>query len=172
MAGDDRLDELEARVAALEGNSHPTSSATPLGTAETFWALEGLRERTPPDTSGTVLFTGLVELPTGEHYEWQQAQLVDELAGRDVDQDWTVAAATLAALGHPVRLALLHAVLHGTRTAADLTGLDGMGTTGQVYHHLRLLTGAGWLRATARGHYAVPPDRVVPLLAVLAATRR
>lgn len=58
-----------------------------------------------------------------------------------------------------------------TRTAADLSGLDGVGTTGQVYHHLRLLTGAGWLRATARGHYAVPPHRVLPLLAVLAAAR-
>lgn len=163
-------------MAALEGKdpacSHPASSATPLGAADTFWALEGLHERALPDSLGTVLFTGLVELPTGEHYEWQQAHLVDELAGRDVDHDWTVAAATLAALGHPVRLALLHAVLHGTRTAADLTGLDGVGTTGQIYHHLRLLTGAGWLRAAARGHYAVPPERVVPLLAVLAAARR
>ncbi len=40
------------------------------GAADTFWALEGLRERTLLDGSGMVLFTGLVELPTGEHYEW------------------------------------------------------------------------------------------------------
>jgi predicted transcriptional regulator len=55
--------------------------------------------------------------------------------------------------------------------AAELTGLPGVGTTGQIYHHLRQLTSAGWLRTTSRGQYAVTPERVVPLLAVLAACR-
>jgi hypothetical protein len=41
-----------------------------------------------------------------------------------------------------------------------------------VYHHLRQLTSAGWLRSAARGRYVVPPERVVPLLTVVAAARR
>lgn len=118
------------------------------------------------------MLTGLVDLPTGEHYEWQQTHPVTDLADQDLDQDWTDTAATLAALGHPVRVLLLHAALYGTRTVTELTRLESVGTSGQVYHHLRLLAAAGWLRTTARGHYAVPPERVVPLLAVLAAARR
>jgi hypothetical protein len=50
--------------------------------------------------------------------------------------------------------------------------LDVVGTSGQLYHHLRPLLGAGWLCQAARGRYEVPHDRVVPLLVVVAATGR
>lgn len=168
----EQLADLEQRVAKLESAAVPRSSTTTLrADGDTFWALAGLRDRTPEDTGGAVLFAGIVDLPTGEHYEWQQGHPVTDILPRELDQDWTETAASLAALGHPVRLLLLQAILHGTRTAADLTGLDGVGTTGQIYHHLRQLTSTGWLRTTSRGQYAVPPERVVPLLAVLAASR-
>ncbi|MCX4508639.1 hypothetical protein OG402_17600 [Streptomyces anulatus] len=55
--------------------------------------------------------------------------------------------------------------------AAELAALDEAGTTGQIYHHLRQLTGAGWLHAAGRGRYEIPPVRVVPLLVVLTAAR-
>lgn len=168
----EQLSELEQRVARLENATAPRSSAPTSRTGgDTFWALEGLRGRAPEDAAGAVLFAGIVDLPTGEHYEWQQGHPVTDVLHQELDQDWTGTATSLAALGHPVRLLLLHAILHGTRTAAELTGLDGVGTTGQIYHHLRQLGGAGWLRTTSRGQYAVPPERVVPLLAVLAASR-
>jgi hypothetical protein len=169
---EERLAELEERVAALEGSaSSGAEGSASRGWKDTFWALEGLRERAPADRAGAVLYAGFVDLPTGEHYEWQRGHPVDELLARELDQDWTDTASSLAALGHPVRLLLLHAILHGTRTAADLAGLEGVGTTGQIYHHLRQLTAAGWLRTTTRGQYAVPPERVVPLLTMLAASR-
>jgi hypothetical protein len=57
-------------------------------------------------------------------------------------------------------------------TVAELRAHERLGTTGQLYHHLRQLVSAGWLRTTARGQYAVPGERVVPLLVALAATRR
>uniref|UniRef100_A0AAU2VR19 Helix-turn-helix domain-containing protein n=1 Tax=Streptomyces sp. NBC_00008 TaxID=2903610 RepID=A0AAU2VR19_9ACTN len=85
--------------------------------------------------------------------------------------DWSEAAESLAALGHPVRLRLLREILGGRRTAAELAALDETGTTGQIYHHLRQLTGAGWLHTTGRGRYEVPGVRVVPLLVVLTAAR-
>ena len=66
-----------------------------------------------------------------------------------------------------MRLRLLLAVLGGTATVHDLASIDGIGTKGQVYHHLRQLTGAGWLRRTGGNVYEVPMPRVVPLLGAI-----
>jgi DNA-binding transcriptional ArsR family regulator len=175
----ERVGSLERRVAALEaaaGSGTPTGSgpdrtegpddAAPGRSADAFWALQGLRERV--DEDGGVLVTGTVTLPTGEVAEWQQGATTASL----LDAEWDQVAEVTAALGHPARLRLLHAVLGGTRTAADLGTVEGLGTSGQVYHHLRTLVAAGWLRAAGRGRYEVPAARVVPLLSVLAVTQR
>jgi hypothetical protein len=168
---------IEERVAALEGAitgliapAAPETAATDAVTADTaaapvqpFWALEGLRAQTEGMANGAVLFTGIVDLPTAEHYEWQIGLPVERL----LTDDWSEPAAVLGALGHPVRLTLLRRVLEGVRNVADLAQLDGLGTTGQIYHHLRQLVGAGWLRSTARGLYEVPGERVIPLLVLV-----
>jgi len=135
---------------------------------DVYWALDGLRERIGEDNAGAVLYTGTVDLPTGEHYDWQYGTGVDDL----LEADWADWAATLSALGHPVRLLLLRRVLAGVRTAADLGADEALGTTGQLYHHLRLLVSAGWLHSSSRGQYAVPGERVVPLLVVLSGAKR
>lgn len=111
---------------------------------------------------------GTVQLPTGERYEWLQAGTDEDLLA----DDWAKNAGALAALAHPVRLLLLRLVLTGVRTVGELSQHETLGTSGQLYHHLRQLTAAGWLEATSRGHYAVPPVKVVPLLAIIEAVRR
>ena len=180
MTDAERIADLERRVTALEsaagGDGGTRRRATP-GTppaerptlpADTFWALEGLRERAPADEGGAVLFTGVVRTPDGATWEWQEAHPADEILARS----WEEAGAALEALASPVRMLLLREVLHGRSTAAELAELAAFGTSGQVYHHLRRLTAAGWLRSAARGRYAVPPERVVPLLAAIAAVQR
>ncbi|WP_211290763.1 ArsR/SmtB family transcription factor [Kineococcus xinjiangensis] len=154
---DKRWEDVEKRLAALEARLADTSS--PLARDE-FWALDELRRRAQGRSQ--VLFTGAVDLPTGESYLWQET--VD--AGELLSADLSAAAPALSALAHPVRLSLLGKVLHGRRTVAELA--EGLGTTGQLYHHLRQLVAAGWLEASARGTYAVPGARVVPLLTLLA----
>ncbi|XRQ10121.1 ArsR/SmtB family transcription factor [Actinomadura welshii] len=161
----ERVARLEERVARLE-RPRPETEGGQTAQDETFWALNGLKDRA--GDPGAVLFTGSVTLPSGEHYEWQQGHPADDLLG----DDWSQAADTMSALAHPVRLLLLREILHGARTTAELAAHERLGTTGQLYHHLRQLVAAGWLRTTARGRYSVPGERVVPLLAVLAATRR
>jgi hypothetical protein len=167
----ERVSALEERLAEvlarLEPRATPEDAAKPPA-GDLFWALHGLQELIGDDQAGAVLYTGTVTLPTGEHYEWQLGTAVDDLFA----DDWTDRAGTLGALGHPVRLQLLRRVLAGTRTAADLGTDEGLGTTGQVYHHLRQLVGAGWLRSAGRGQYSVPSDRVVPLLVILSGARR
>ncbi|GGN10883.1 DNA-binding transcriptional ArsR family regulator [Actinoplanes campanulatus] len=167
MSDTDRLDALERRVAELEKRlttSEPQAAVTPDPSA--FWALEGLLARV--DDPGAVMITGHVTLPDGRAARWQEAVCTGEL----LDGDWSQHVTTLAALAHPARIRLLQHVLHGAATAQDLTHLDGMGTSGQVYHHLRQLVAAGWLQTVGGGRYEVPVARVVPLLTTILGARR
>ena len=165
-----RLDAVERRLAMLEqpeGSRPPSAPAAPESgvSEETFWVLDGLRERLAAG-DGAVVLAGVVPLPTGEKYAWQYGQATEDLLAAS----WQELSKAIAALGHPVRLRLLQLILTGTRTAADLQSVDGLGTSGQLYHHLRQLIAAGWLVQSARGHYAVPGRRVIPLLVMLTAT--
>jgi DNA-binding transcriptional ArsR family regulator len=154
---DERWDVLDKRIAALE--AAVADGARPQE-ADEFWALRELKRRA--EGRSHVLFTGSLTLPAGGHYEWQETVEVSSL----LDADPTAAVAALSALAHPVRLQLLHKVLHGERTVADLS--EGLGTSGQLYHHLRQLVAEGWLATSGRGVYDVPPARVVPLVTLLA----
>jgi hypothetical protein len=163
---EERVAALEARVAALTAGPD-RSDERAARTQEVFWALEGLKGRLP-DSAGAVLYAGVVEAAEGERYEWQYGVGTRDL----LDDDWSTVAGTLAALAHPVRLLLLREVLGGRRGVAELAEVEGLGTSGQLYHHLRQLVSAGWLRQSGRGHYVVPAERVVPLLVSVTAARR
>ncbi len=187
---EERLAAIEERMAALEARLAPTAP-------DRLWALNGLRERLAelpgaatgtgmrpaersgaegtsagseaPDPSGEIIYAGRAVF-AGAPYEWQYGHAVADLSDPAPEQVERPAAA-LAALGSPVRLRLLLEVLRGTHATADLVALDGVGTSGQVYHHLGRLVDAGWLRHRRRGQMEVPAERVVPLLVALAATR-
>lgn len=154
---DERWALLEKRIAALE--ARVADGADPRDD-DTFWALRELKRQA--EGRSHVLFTGSVTLPTGAHYEWQETVEVSSM----LEADPTQAVAALSALAHPVRLQLLHKVLHGRHTVSDLG--EGLGTSGQLYHHLRQLVAEGWLTTSGRGLYDVPAERVVPLLTLLA----
>ena len=154
----DRLAALEARVARLEVPRSDTTRSTADATV-----LDRLRAEAPE--GGGVAFAGSLALPGGRRVEWQMGHPATGL----LTSDWHDIAPVLAALGHPVRLRLLNAVLAGTHETAALAETLGDGSTGQLHHHLRELTATGWLRAERRGRYDVPADRVVPLLVAVAA---
>lgn len=169
MTDDDRLTMLEQRVSDLEARLRPASSdpSAPSGAGQPdFWALEGLSQRV--EEPGAVLMVGHVQLPDGRTAQWQEAAATQDL----LDGDWDASSETLAALGHPVRLRLLQQVLRGVDTVPRLTETDGVGTSGQVYHHVRQLASSGWLRAMGGGRYEVPVGRVVPVLVVIMGARR
>lgn len=152
------VDGLAQRVSRLEERR-----AVPRPPEGDLWALDGLQERVGDD--GGVVYAGAVRLATGDRYVWQEAYPTAHVR----QLDWELAAGGLAALGHPVRLALLRAILDGTRTVRELCELPGMGTSGQVYHHLREMQAAGWVVSERRGSYQIPPSRIIPLLVVVTA---
>lgn len=123
---DNRLAELERRIAALESTAR---RRRPHGQAEAAQALTALRAR----------------------------------------HDWSEVAPALAALGSPIRLTLLREIVRGHATVNALSQVEGLGTSGQIYHHLRHLTAEGWLHTPTRGTFAIPASRATALNAILVA---
>ncbi|WP_169253578.1 winged helix-turn-helix domain-containing protein [Brevibacterium sp. 'Marine'] len=170
-SADDRLSALERRVAELEAAAASIAPPRPAageaatalpGDAETFWALHGLVDHL--GEAGGVTYTGYTTPPGGSGpVAWQMGLSSAGLA----QIDFAEAAGSLAALGHPVRLQLLQAIYEGTSTVAELGKDERFGTSGQIYHHVHALAGAGWLESARRGHWRVPAQRVVPLLTLV-----
>ncbi|QNE23124.1 winged helix-turn-helix transcriptional regulator [Kribbella qitaiheensis] len=138
---DNRLAELERRIAALESGASTRRRPQAAGFPQT--------DDSAPVGRALLASNGV-----------EPAVL---------DADWTEWAGALAALGNPVRLTLLQQILRGTSTVNALSEVQGLGTSGQIYHHLRQLTAEGWLHTPSRGVFAVPPPRVVALMTILAA---
>lgn len=161
--------DLERRVVALEqtvANAADRSSTIPDDShGDDGFALLSTFDSLVP--AGGAAIVGSVPRAGGV-VRWQYA-----LADATISHlDWAERAATMAALGSPVRLKLLQLIDGGLDASSELAARDDLGTTGQVSHHLRALVAAGWLESFARGRYRIPPARLVPLLAVLVAAQR
>ncbi|MDO5629720.1 MAG: ArsR family transcriptional regulator [Mobilicoccus sp.] len=154
-----RLRAVEEAVARLQ---QPDDSGAATDPQERLWFLREM-QRLYPD--GAVAFAGHLQTPDGLA-EWQWGRTTDDL----LTDDWGAVAPSLAALGHPVRLHLLRLWPTGTPPPPARAETDGLGTTGQLHHHLRALVAAGWLASAGRGRYTVPAARVVPLLVLISAT--
>ena len=143
-----RLDALEARVAALEaGAGEPPATARSTGEA------------------GEIGYHGSVRLQEGTNpITWTigyDAAATLGLAAGPVSE-------VLAALGHPVRLALVRRLLAGPAGTSDLVEAAELSSSGQLYHHLRTLTAARVVEQDGRT-YRVPETGVVPVLVALLA---
>jgi DNA-binding transcriptional ArsR family regulator len=79
------------------------------------------------------------------------------------------AAATLAAAGHPQRLAILDMILKGPTSAASLVESLKLGTSGAAYHHLNVLQGAGFVTQMSRGTYRFREEMIPTYLTLVAA---
>ncbi|WP_146340332.1 helix-turn-helix transcriptional regulator [Nesterenkonia sp. NBAIMH1] len=167
MSHDERIAALERRVAALEEQRHaPVETEAGSGADGTLWALDGLRSRLPEP--GGVLMAGSVQTPNGANARWQMAAPAEAF----FDSDFAERAEALSALGHPARLRIVQRLMSDADTVQDLVGTGEFGTSGQIYHHIKQLTAAGWLRSVGGGRYEVPAARVVPLLTTLLAVDR
>jgi DNA-binding HxlR family transcriptional regulator len=158
------LRRLEAQLHDLRLSLSPDDAARLRHQEEPFWALNTLREKLQ-DQAGSILFTGISTLPPGQQVEWQREHRLTEL----LKVDWQDFASALSALGHPVRLGILQAMLRGQHATQELQQLPEMGTSGQLYHHLRELQISGWVRQVGRNNYVIQETRIIPLLTVLAA---
>lgn len=104
---------------------------------------------------GPTQVTGDIEV----HVNGERVAACDanDLTSLDVD----ATAARMSALAHPVRLRLALAAIDQPLTVTMMIENLGLSTSGQAYHHLRILLQAGWLEGD--GTYRLVPSRL-PLL--------
>ena len=139
----DRIADLERRVAALEGQER-TSAVEPSG--------------------NVVEYGGQLVSPV--ELEWtiraDPARVAEFDDGPRTD--------VLAALGHPARAAVVRLLAkEGAQNAAALQTAAGLGSTGQLYHHLKSLTACGLVEQDKRGSYRLRPQATIPALVLLTA---
>ncbi|GGL16393.1 winged helix-turn-helix domain-containing protein [Nocardia jinanensis] len=136
-----KLAELEARIEALEGRPRPGDTA----------AHGSIEYRGHVDFAGEVNWT----------IRYSAAAVLQLSA--------TARGEVLAALGHPVRLALVQLLLDGPCTGTEMAEAVGLTSTGQLYHHVRALSSAGIIEQHSRATYQIPPPKVVPVLVLMTA---
>ena len=165
-----RLAKLEARVAELERGD----ASAPVGGVDSGGVgsggvgsdavdsdgvgSDGVGSDAGDATGGVVSYQGEVHL-YGD-VSWSIGYASGAILELSVPRTTDV----LAALGHPVRLQIVRMLLRGPANAADLQAAVGLGSTGQVYHHLKTLVSANIVEQQARGDYRIGAKKVVPLL--------
>ncbi|MFI0466541.1 MULTISPECIES: ArsR/SmtB family transcription factor [Saccharopolyspora] len=143
-------EDLHQRIAALE---------------ERVAALEGTRRADEVEPSGGVV-----------QYQGSLAEPVELEWRIHVDPAWVLGmddgprTDVLAALGHPARAAIVRLLAQqGAQPAAALQEAAGLGSTGQLYHHLKSLTACGLVEQDKRGTYRLRAQATIPALILLTA---
>ncbi|MFD7653308.1 ArsR/SmtB family transcription factor [Actinosynnema sp. NPDC059797] len=155
-----RLAELERRVAALEGDERAsTKPPTPPG--------DNGDDHDDHDrgNSGAFGYGGQVALGDGK-VSWR-IDVTPEHALSLADRPRVE---VLSALAHPARVEIVRTLLgQGAQPAAALQEAARLGSTGQLYHHLKALTGSGVVEQDKRGSYRLRPSAAIPVLVLLTA---
>lgn len=160
MSVEERLAALEARVEVLE------SAAPASGEQSTFWVIETLQQQNEENTSGSVIFGGDVDV-AGGHFAYQWHRPTKVLTS---DEIWTAGFERLSALAHPIRGVILRRLMQSPAQVADFIEEELITSQSTTYHHLSALTSAGWIQKSGGGTYEITPQRVVPLLTIIAAS--
>jgi len=171
----DRLTALEEQVAILQ--TRLTALEEQLSFAVSADApITSLQARTaaPPPTGeasalqegtiqGTLSYSGTIQL-AGRPLRFQQRLPAQALFEAEPDQ----LAQIFAALASPHRVIILRTLCERSCTAQQLQEVLGMGSAGQLYHHLKELIAAGLITQRERSSaYTLEPTKVIPICAAL-----
>ncbi|WHU45082.1 helix-turn-helix domain-containing protein [Gordonia sp. L191] len=158
----DRVERLEALVGNDERRGPEVGGTDPTtGTSATI-APDGsppTSEQTPHEN--TVTYQGSVDLagPVRWRIGYDAAAILDLPAATIAD--------VFAAMGHPSRLEILRILLRRNASVAELQAAGDFGTSGQLYHHLKILTAASLVVKAGRNEYGVAATHVVPILVAM-----
>src|SRR5699024_5996298 len=141
-----RIADLEARVAALEEGAAAERAEDPEETVDDTFAV--LREfKRSAGQGGGVAYAG--SLPSERNHgtlDWQYGLPLERIDGAG----WSRLAPRIDPAGNAVRPSILPQLWNSTSAVARLAALPGSGTTGQIYHPTNHVVSAGWLTTTPR----------------------
>jgi DNA-binding transcriptional ArsR family regulator len=166
------LKELTEAVWAIRDQVSANSAAGAATRAESQLSRDttvtGLQQKAKADDAiGAVSSFGYYESPDNRNaLRWA---LNEATVGDLSDLDVAAGASTLAAVGHPQRLAILSAILVKPTSAGELVETLSLGTTGAAYHHLNVLQSAGFVTQMQRGIFRFRSEKVPVFLTLLAA---
>ena len=171
----DRLTELEEQMAVLRTRltelEEQVASAVSAGVLTS--SFQARTTSSPPDSEaptsqagtiqGTLSYTGTIQL-AGRPFRFQQrlpAQSLFEVAPEVLSQ-------IFAAFSIPHRVIILRTLCERSCTAQQLQEVLGMGSSGQLYHHLKELLATGLITQRERSSvYTIDPPKVIPICAAL-----
>jgi ArsR family transcriptional regulator len=173
LALEQDIASLKERMTALEAarNTSPVPPAPSIPSTD-FGTLHLMQSRqgSPYEQdgkSGAVIYAGAAHI-AGRKYGWQMERPVPGLL-QLLESEPELLAHTFAALGSPLRLALLRELLQEPKTSQQLQEALNISSAGQLYHHLKELLAVGLIEQKSRNLYALPIRNVIPFLALLAA---
>lgn len=171
----DRLAALEEEVAALRVRlatlEEQVSSFAKGGPTGALFQARGSAlppGREPPTTQtgpmqGTLSYSGTIQQDS-RPLRFQQTLAVQSLFEAAPD----LLAQTFAALASPHRVIILRTLCERPCTAQQLQEVLGMGSAGQLYHHLKELLAAGLITQRERSSaYTIDPAKVIPICAAM-----
>jgi ArsR family transcriptional regulator, arsenate/arsenite/antimonite-responsive transcriptional repressor len=171
----DRLSALEEQVAALQTRltaleeqlSAAVSAGVPMISFQARTAVSPKDREAPTSQEGTIQGTlsygGTIQL-AGRPFHFQQRLPAQSLFEAAPD----LLAQMFAALASPHRIIILRTLCEKPCTAQQLQEVLGMGSAGQLYHHLKELLAAGLITQRERSSaYTIEPAKVIPICAAL-----
>lgn len=167
---EDRLIALEKQVADLQTRLTVLEERLPRPPMPGLPALpplpasptnqESLEER--EGLQGMLSCEGSVQFAE-QDVRWRQRQALQSIFAASPE----ALAQLFAALSSPHRIIILRTLCEGPRTSQQLQELLGMGSAGQLYHHLKELLAAGLILQRGRSAYTIEPTKVIPVCIAL-----
>ena len=157
--------DLQMRLSALEERLPRSTSVLP-----PLPSLPALPERTVDrepleereTLQGVLSCEGSVQFAE-QDVRWRQRLALQPIFAASPE----LLAQLFAALSSPHRVIILRTLCEGPRTSQQLQELLGMGSAGQLYHHLKELLTAGLILQRGRSAYTIEPAKVIPVCLAL-----
>ncbi|MGD6901209.1 ArsR family transcriptional regulator [Bacillus infantis] len=133
--------------------------------ADSIDAVSLIQESEEESMSTSISYSGTITTDKGGR-KWKPAS---KTLGEVLAPDSGGLANILSSLGHKQRIEMIKSLLQEPKNSAELVKELGMGTTGQLYHHMKPLMHAGIIEQKERGgSYSISADKILPILLQLA----
>jgi DNA-binding HxlR family transcriptional regulator len=157
--------DLQMRLTVIERKSpRPVPGLPPLPTLPALPSSsvdhEPLQEREM--LQGVLSCEGSVQFAE-QDVHWRQRLALQSIFAASPE----LLAQLFAALSSPHRVIILRTLCEGPRTSQQLQELLGMGSAGQLYHHLKELLATGLILQRGRSAYTIEPTKVIPVCIAL-----